>query len=57
MWFGRGSATPIGNTPSMLVVKMILFLPYVDWLTCHFKLFSIFVLQCDWLVLCKQPQL
>ena len=29
---------------SMLIVKLTLFLRYADWLTCHFKRFSIFVL-------------
>ena len=40
---------------SMFIVKLTLFFHYVDWSMCHFEPFSIFVLQCAWLVLSKWP--
>ena len=42
---------------SMLIAKLTLFLHNADWLTCHFKLFSLFVVQWDWLVLPKHSHL
>ena len=42
---------------SMFIAGLRLFSRYADWSTCHFKRFSIFVLQRDWSVLSKQLHL